>query len=75
MQVVADADEAQGTLLGCDLPYRPGLPVADLDQQPAARREELLRHVETTLRPALCPNGQWFADYRRLRVVARRIPV
>ena len=43
-----------------------------LNRVPAGRREEILRHVEATLRPVLCPNGQWFADYRRLRVVARK---
>jgi len=33
-------------------------------------RESFLRRVENLLRPELFRNGQWCADYRRLRVVA-----
>src|SRR5262245_24168994 len=36
------------------------------------RRETLLVCVATGLRPALCRDGIWHADYRRLRIVARR---
>jgi trans-aconitate 2-methyltransferase len=36
------------------------------------RREELLRLVEEEARPTLYREGGWFADYRRLRVVAWR---
>jgi trans-aconitate methyltransferase len=39
---------------------------------PAARREEFLARAEAELRPALYRDGRWHADYRRLRVVARR---
>jgi trans-aconitate methyltransferase len=35
-----------------------------------AKREEFLRSVEDKLRPKLFRNGQWWADYRRLRLVA-----
>lgn len=34
------------------------------------RREEFLRKVEEMLRPKLFRDGQWWADYRRLRLVA-----
>jgi trans-aconitate 2-methyltransferase len=35
------------------------------------QRGEFLSHVEAQLRPVLYREGGWFADYRRLRVVAR----
>src|ERR1700693_890535 len=35
-----------------------------------AKREEYLRKVEEKLRPKLFRDGQWWADYRRLRLVA-----
>jgi trans-aconitate methyltransferase len=35
-----------------------------------ARREEFLRKVDEMLRPKLFRDGQWWADYRRLRLVA-----
>jgi trans-aconitate methyltransferase len=35
-----------------------------------ARREEFLGMVEEMLRPKLFRDGQWWADYRRLRLVA-----
>jgi trans-aconitate methyltransferase len=35
-----------------------------------ARREEFLRRVEEILRPKLFRDGQWWADYRRLRLAA-----
>lgn len=34
------------------------------------KREEFLRRVEEILRPKLFRDGQWWADYRRLRLVA-----
>lgn len=37
---------------------------------PAAQHHEFSRRVEEQLRPALYREGVWFADYRRLRVVA-----
>jgi trans-aconitate 2-methyltransferase len=36
----------------------------------AARREQFLGRVEEILRPKLFRDGQWWADYRRLRLVA-----
>jgi trans-aconitate methyltransferase len=39
---------------------------------PAVDRERFLRHVEDAARPRLHRDGTWYADYRRLRVVARR---
>jgi trans-aconitate methyltransferase len=38
------------------------------------RQEEFVRQVEATLRPTLYQEGTWYADYRRLRVVAQRTP-
>jgi trans-aconitate 2-methyltransferase len=35
-----------------------------------ANREKFLRKVEEMLRPELFRDGQWWADYRRLRLVA-----
>ncbi len=35
-----------------------------------ARQEEFLRRVEEILRPKLFRDGQWWADYRRLRLAA-----
>jgi hypothetical protein len=40
---------------------------------PAERRAEFLRAVENAARPELFRDGVWFADYRRLRVVAVRV--
>jgi trans-aconitate 2-methyltransferase len=36
------------------------------------RREEFFRGVENELRPILYRDGAWYADYRRLRIAARR---
>jgi hypothetical protein len=44
-----------------------------LDRVPGGQREAFLRWVEGRLRPALDRDGTWYADYRRLRVMARRI--
>jgi hypothetical protein len=33
-------------------------------------QEEFLARVEEMLRPKLFRDGQWWADYRRLRIVA-----
>jgi trans-aconitate methyltransferase len=41
---------------------------------PEGQRTEFLRRVEEQLRPHLQRDGTWIADYRRLRVVARRSP-
>jgi trans-aconitate methyltransferase len=35
-------------------------------------KEAVLSHVETTLRPELFHDGKWTADYRRLRITARK---
>ena len=38
---------------------------------PAEDREPFFRQVEDSARPRLFRDGTWYADYRRLRVVAR----
>jgi hypothetical protein len=38
----------------------------------ADRREAFLDHVERAGRATLFKDGRWVADYRRLRIVARR---
>jgi trans-aconitate 2-methyltransferase len=38
----------------------------------AETRESFLRRVEELLHPELFRDGQWMADYRRLRLVAAR---
>ena len=43
-----------------------------LDRVPSDDREAFFRRLEAVLRPALYCQGTWFADYRRLRIVARR---
>jgi hypothetical protein len=43
-----------------------------LSAVPAELREEVFRAVEDRLRPTLYRDGTWYADNRRLRVVARR---
>ena len=37
---------------------------------PAAKRSDVIRYVENRLRPDLYREGTWFADYKRIRVVA-----
>ena len=44
----------------------------DLLTQIAVQREKCLGKVEEELRPILYRGGTWWADYRRLRVMARR---
>jgi trans-aconitate 2-methyltransferase len=44
-----------------------------LEKLKGGRREEFMRRVEEEARPALYRDGTWFADYRRLRVVAGRV--
>ncbi len=39
---------------------------------PATNREEVIHHVEQRLRPELFREGDWFLDYKRLRVVANK---
>lgn len=39
---------------------------------PEEARERILRRLEARLRPTLFRDGEWWADYRRLRVVARK---
>jgi trans-aconitate 2-methyltransferase len=43
---------------------------------PAKEREEVLREIESRLRPRLWRDGVWWADYQRLRVIAvhRAVP-
>jgi len=40
---------------------------------PPESRESFLRRIEDLLRPELFRDGQWWADYRRLRLVAVKI--
>jgi trans-aconitate 2-methyltransferase len=44
-----------------------------LDRVPPDDREGFFGRVEEALRPSLHRDGGWFADYRRLRIVARRV--
>jgi len=44
-----------------------------LDRLNPEDRETCLAALETELRPALYRDGTWFADYRRLRIVAQRV--
>jgi trans-aconitate 2-methyltransferase len=44
-----------------------------LERIPPTRREEFLRRVEDAVHSHLHRDGTWFADYRRLRVVAWRV--
>jgi trans-aconitate 2-methyltransferase len=44
-----------------------------LDRLTPEQRAECLAALDADLRPALYRDGQWKADYRRLRVVAQRI--
>lgn len=43
------------------------------DVLPEARREAALQEVVEKLRPVLCGSDGWFADYKRLRLVAAKI--
>jgi hypothetical protein len=43
-----------------------------LSRVPPERRADFFRQVEEELRPLLHRDGSWFADYRRLRIVAYR---
>jgi trans-aconitate methyltransferase len=43
-----------------------------LDSVPGEKRGEVIRLTENRLRPALHRDGRWFADYRRIRIVATR---
>ena len=45
-----------------------------IEDVPPETRPELIREIEARLRPALYRDGGWFADYRRLRVLARKLP-
>lgn len=43
-----------------------------LDKIPAEQNDEFFRHAEDAARSELLRDGQWYADYRRIRVVANR---
>lgn len=45
---------------------------AYFEDVPAAEREGLVRKIEDRLRPSLWCDGSWYADYRRLRIVAEK---
>lgn len=40
---------------------------------PETTRKAIVTSIEEQLRPALFRDGSWYADYRRLRLVARRV--
>ena len=44
-----------------------------LDDLSAEDREAVVRDAQERARPALFRDGQWFADYRRLRFVAVKL--
>ena len=46
---------------------------AMLAHVPASRHDEVFARAEQHARPLLHQQGAWYADYRRLRVVARKI--
>lgn len=43
------------------------------DQLPAATRKQALQETAEEVRPTLYRDGQWYADYRRLRIIAVKI--
>ncbi|HZM85220.1 MAG TPA: methyltransferase domain-containing protein [Blastocatellia bacterium] len=43
-----------------------------IESLPEGKREPVIAQVEDALRPALFRDGTWFADYRRIRIVAVR---
>lgn len=44
-----------------------------LAQLSAQQYQQLIQSVEAKLRPTLYQNGRWIIDYRRIRIVARRL--
>jgi trans-aconitate 2-methyltransferase len=44
-----------------------------LDRFASEHRNDVVRQMESRLRPHLCRDGTWFIDYRRLRIVAMRV--
>ena len=46
---------------------------AYLEGVPAGDREAVVRAIEARLQPALFQDGAWWADYRRLRIVAKTL--
>jgi len=46
-----------------------------LQQVPAARLEEFFLRIESETVSKLCVGGVWSADYRRLRLVARKLSI
>jgi trans-aconitate methyltransferase len=48
---------------------------AYFDDVPADRSSGFIREIEARLRPQLWCEGAWFADYRRLRIRARKLAV
>jgi trans-aconitate methyltransferase len=62
-------EDKPGALRGWMEMFRSGF-VATI---PAERREAFFSALEDRLRPVLFRDGRWYADYRRLRLVARKI--
>ncbi len=42
-------------------------------QVPQINQDEIIKHTETKLRAELFQNGNWYADYKRLRISAKKI--
>ncbi len=42
--------------------------------KPVEERPEVIQRVEETVRPKLFRDGVWYADYKRLRIIAHREP-
>jgi len=61
-------DDAEQGLANWYAMFRPGV----FQVIPASEHAAFLAAVSDALRPALWHDGAWFADYKRLRVVARR---
>ena len=38
-----------------------------------ARTDEIVKEVQQVLKPKLFTNGKWYADYRRIRILAKKI--
>jgi hypothetical protein len=39
---------------------------------PVNKRSSVIQNIENQLRPKLYQDGTWFADYKRIRVVAKK---
>jgi len=44
-----------------------------LERIPEDKRQLFFERLESYLRPSLWRDGRWYADYRRLRIIAQRV--